>query len=415
MKKVVISIMLAMCCVFYLHAQKFEAYFTDETLRIDYIFGGNASQQQIYLDELIRLPSWAGRKHHMSELPLRGNGQIVVRDPESRECIYTTSFSSLFQEWLTTEEAEKVNKSFENTFLVPFPLKPVEVEITLRDMRHEVIATMKHMVDPKDVLIHRKGTERITPHKYLLKSGNAEDCIDIAIVAEGYTEAEMDLFLQDASNACEAIFDHEPFKSMKDKFNMIAVQSPSAESGVSIPGKSEWKQTAFSSNFDTFYSARYLTTSRVKAIHDALAGIPYEHIVILANTEQYGGGGIYNAYTLTTAHHPMFRPVVVHEVGHSFAGLGDEYFYENDTMSDTYPLDIEPWEQNITTLVDFSSKWEDMLESYPVGKFEGGGYTFKGVYRPVDNCRMRTNDHPDFCPVCQRSISRMIRFYTEKE
>ena len=71
-----------------------------------------------------------------------------------------------------------------------------------------------------------------------------------------------------------------------------------------------WKHTAFGSHFDTFYSDRYLTTSRVKAINDALAGIPYEHIIILANTEQYGGGGIYNAFTLTTAHHPNFRPVV---------------------------------------------------------------------------------------------------------
>ncbi len=160
-------------------------------------------------------------------------------------------------------------------------------------------------------------------------------------------------------------------------------------------------------------------------MHNALAGIPYEHIIILANTDEYGGGGIYNSYTLTTARHPMFRPVVVHEFGHSFGGLGDEYFYETaDIFAETYPLDIEPWEQNITTLVEFAIKWSDMVtvgaptrtapddaDKYPVGVYEGGGYASKGVYRPVDVCRMRNNTVKAFCPVCQRAITRMIEFY----
>ena len=213
---------------------------------------------------------------------------------------------------------------------------------------------------------------------------------------------------------------------MKDRFNIVAVASPSDDSGVSVPRLGEWKHTAFNSHFSTFYSDRYLTTRRVKSIHDALAGIPYEHIIILANTEEYGGGGIYNAYTLTTAHHPMFRPVVVHEFGHSFGGLADEYFYNDDVMTDTYPLDTEPWEQNISTRVDFASKWEDMLvkgtpvptpvseqAKYPVGVYEGGGYSAKGIFRPADNCRMRTNEHPTFCPVCQRALQRLIDFYTK--
>ena len=151
---------------------------------------------------------------------------------------------------------------------------------------------------------------------------------------------------------------------------------------------------------------------------------PYEHIIILANTDVYGGGGIYNSYTLTTAHHPMFKPVVVHEFGHSFGGLADEYFYEDDVMTDTYPLDVEPWEQNISTQVNFASKWKDMLplgtpiptpiaerKKYPVGVYEGGGYSAKGIYRPAYDCRMKTNGYPEFCPVCQRAIRRMIEFY----
>ena len=421
-----ILFLLCLIAVSSTRAQVFADHFADKTLRVDYIFNGNASGQAICLDGLSALPTWAGRKHHLAELPLQGNGQIVMRNAASGKTIYTTSFSSLFQEWLETDEARNVTKGFENTFLLPYPLQPVEIEITLLDPRRNVRASMKHIVHPNDVLIEQKGNSHITPHKYLLHNDSPEKCIDVAILAEVYTLQEIQTFYEDADIACKSIFDHEPFKSMKKRFNVVAVASPSTDSGVSVPRLNEWKHTAFSSHFSTFYSDRYLTTSRVKAIHDALAGIPYEHIIILANTEEYGGGGIYNSYTLTTAHHPMFRPVVVHEFGHSFGGLADEYFYDNDVMTDTYPLDIEPWEQNISTQVDFAAKWKDMLsentpvptpaevsENYPTGVYEGGGYSAKGIFRPAENCRMRTNEYPAFCPVCQRALRRIIEFYTE--
>ena len=421
-----ILFLLCLIAVASTRAQVFADHFADKTLRVDYIFNGNASGQAICLDGLSALPTWAGRKHHLAELPLQGNGQIVMRNAASGKTIYTTSFSSLFQEWLETDEARNVTKGFENTFLLPYPLQPVEIEITLLDPRRNVRASMKHIVHPNDVLIEQKGNSHITPHKYLLHNDSPEKCIDVAILAEGYTLQEMQTFYEDADIACKSIFDHEPFKSMKKRFNVVAVASPSTDSGVSVPRLNEWKHTAFGSHFSTFYSDRYLTTSRVKAIHDALAGIPYEHIIILANTEEYGGGGIYNSYTLTTAHHPMFRPVVVHEFGHSFGGLADEYFYDYDVMTDTYPLDIEPWEQNISTQVDFAAKWKDMLsentpvptpaevsENYPTGVYEGGGYSAKGIFRPAENCRMRTNEYPAFCPVCQRALRRIIEFYTE--
>ncbi|WP_148371525.1 IgA Peptidase M64 [Bacteroides bouchesdurhonensis] len=406
------------------YGQNFSDHFLDKTLRVDYIFTGDVKQQSIVLDELSELPTWAGRRHHLSELPLEGNGQITIKDLSTKQCIYKTSFSSLFQEWLSTDEAKETTKGFENSFLLPYPKQPVEVEIILLNPRKEVMTSFKHIVRPDDILIHKRGTSHITPHRYLLQSGNEKDCIDVAILAEGYTDKEMDIFYQDAEKACESLFSHEPFRSTKNKFNIVAVASPSIDSGVSVPRENTWKHTALQSHFDTFYSDRYLTTSRVKSIHNALAGIPYEHIIILANTDVYGGGGIYNSYTLTTAHHPMFKPVVVHEFGHSFGGLADEYFYEDDVMTDTYPLNVEPWEQNITTRVDFSSKWKDMLpsdtpiptpvsqkEKYSVGVYEGGGYSAKGIYRPAFNCRMKTNEHPEFCPVCQRAIRRVIDFY----
>ena len=304
--KHICCIILCFCTSIGSYAQNFADYFQNKTLRVDYIFTGDATQQAIYLDELSQLPTWAGRQHHLSELPLEGNGQIIVKDLASKQCIYKTSFSSLFQEWLSTDEAKETAKGFENTFLLPYPKQPVEVEVTLYSPRKKRLATYKHIVRPDDILIHKRGVSHVTPHRYMLQSGNEKDCIDVAILAEGYTEKEMDIFYQDAQRTCESLFSYEPFRSMKGKFNIVAVASPSTDSGVSVPRKNQWKQTAVHSHFDTFYSDRYLTTSRVKSIHNALAGIPYEHIIILANTDVYGGGGIYNSYTLTTAHHLLF-------------------------------------------------------------------------------------------------------------
>lgn len=428
MKKTVWILTLGLSLCGHAFAQNFDDYFVDKTLRLDYIFTGNADKQDICLDELSSLPQWAGRHTHLSELPLAGNGEITMKDKATGKVIYRTSFSSLFQEWLGEKEAKVLTRGFENTFLVPYPKQPAEITVTLKDAYQKPSATLTHEVNPKDILIHQRGMSNLTPHRYLWKGGSSEKCIDVAIMAEGYSAKDEALFYKDAEIACESLFDHEPFKKLKDRFNIVAVFSESKDSGVSIPRNNEWKTTAVSSHFDTFYSDRYLTTRSVKAIHNWLAGIPYEHIIILANTDTYGGGGIYNSYTLTTAHHSMFRPVVVHEFGHSFGGLTDEYAYD-EAPSPLYPYSVEPWEPNITTLVHFEDKWKDMVKPgtpiptkpqtdekllyTKVGVYEGGGYTKKGIYRPTTECRMKINEAPVFCPVCQRSLERLIRFYTE--
>jgi hypothetical protein len=411
-KKILLLTLFCFACI-YTKAQIFNDYFTDKTLRVDYIFSGTANQQNVSVEALSQLPTWAGRRHHLSELPLDGNGQITVNDLKSGTCIYKTSFSTLFQEWLDTDEAKSVNRGFENTYLLPYPKQPVEITVSFRDKKGNYNTMLKHVVKPDDILIRKQAKAHVTPYTYLQKGGTPEDCIDVAILAEGYTKEEMSLFIKDAKIACEALFSHEPFKSMKNKFNIVAVESPSEDSGVSAPKKGIWNNTAFSSHFDSFYSDRYLTSSNLIDIHNSLIGIPYEHIIILANTEQYGGGGIYNSFTLTTAHHQHFRPVVVHEFGHSFAGLGDEYYYEEDLFNNVYPLNVEPWEPNITTRVNFASKWEDMVNNGTAKLIEGGGYSFKGIYRGAADCRMKTNTCPGFCPVCQRAIKRLIDFYTQ--
>ena len=408
----------------------------DQTLRVDYIFSGTDKSQEISLDEMSSFEGWAGRRVNVEKAPLRGNGQVILTDASTGKVLYRQSFSTLFQEWQTTEEATRVRKSFENVFLLPMPAAPAVVKVELYDFRGAVSASLSHTVDPEDILIRRLDPVP-PPYEYLLKSGSIEDCIDVAIVAEGYTAEESEKFYADARTAMDAILAHEPFGQYKDRFNFVAVALPSEDSGVSVPGEGLWKKTALGSHFNTFYMDRYLTTLRLRQMHDRLCGIAYEHIVILANTDTYGGGGIFNSYTLTTAGHPSFKPVV-HEFGHSFGGLADEYYYDDQYVEYYYP-DCEPWEQNITTLYDFGSKWNDMLPKVigiptdpvegniwkmadegrslesMIGVYEGAGYQSKGVYRPFPDCRMKTNAAEGFCPVCRRALARIIEFYTEEE
>lgn len=382
----------------------------EQTLRVNYTFSGNSREARIYLDDLNVIDGWAGRRVNMKDLYLEGNGQIMMTDAQTGDTLYRNAFSTLFQEWQNTEEATRVDRSFENVYLLPMPTAKAVVEVKLTDNYNKVVATLRHTVDPEDILIRRIG-QNPPKWKYLHQGGSPEQCIDVVIVPEGYTADEMDLFYKDAGIAVNSLLSHEPFKTMQDRFNILAVELASKDGAVSVPLQGLWTETALSSHFSTFYSDRYLTTLRLRQLHDKLAGVPYEHIIILANTDVYGGGGIFNSYTLTTAHHAQFAPVVVHEFGHSFGGLADEYFYD-DQYEQYYNSETEPWEPNITTQVDFACKWKDKVPG--AGLYEGGGYMSKGVWRGFFDCRMKTNSYPEFCKVCQRSLEQIIRFYTEE-
>ena len=409
-------------------ALPFDSCFHDRTLRLDYVLAGDAHHSSIYLERMSVHEGWAGRRRHLADLPLEGNGRLTMTDAVTGDTLYRHSFCTLFQEWQSTTEATLVSKSFQQTLLVPMPMRRVVVSLELNDTHRKVCATMRHEVSPDDILIVRNTAGTRYECRDMLRSGSPQECIDVVFLAEGYTAAEMETFFADARAATDALLAHEPFKGMASRFNIVAVGAVSADSGVSVPLHGAWRNTVVHSHFSTFYSDRYLTTPHVFALHDALEGVPYEHVIVLANTDTYGGGGIYNLYTLTTAHHDQFRPVVVHEFGHSFGGLADEYFYDSP-YEPVYPADTEPWEQNITTRCDFGSKWADMItygtpvptpdamgQKAPtrhVGLYEGGGYQTKGVWRGCWDCRMRTNEAQEFCAVCRRALERLIRFYTE--
>ena len=422
----------------------FEACFEDATLRLDYVFCGDAAHQAVYFQQACRTSGWAGRRHHLDEPLLRGNGQVILRDAQDSCVLYVSSFSTLFQEWQTTDEATQLQRAFENCIQVPYPKAPVEVEIRLFDTRGQVCCSMRHRVDPSDILIRRQQ-DKGYPQRVLQRGGSIAEAIDVVIVGDGYAPQDYVKFFADAERACAALMKHEPFRDHAGRFNIRAVLPPSLQSGVSVPHAGRWKDTAFDSHFDTFYSTRYLTTSSMRRIYDALGTVPFEHLIVLVNTPIYGGGGIFNSVTVMGSDHPTFDQVIVHEFGHAFGGLADEYFYPSEE-SGQYPLDVEPWEPNITTLTDFGSKWEDLLApgvaiptaldslgsgtdvrriwhrltpeqkaslNLKIGVYEGAGYRSRGVYRPVQECRMKINECEEFCPVCSRAIVRMIEYYCE--
>jgi hypothetical protein len=400
----------------------FNCNFADSTIRLDYVLGGNKANPNVTLAHTFKSKGWSGRQLNLNALPLGGNAQLTVTTLDG-DTIYRTSFSTLYHEWLQLNDT--VQRAYENSVLMPRPRKTVNVELKVLDYHHRTISMHRHVLNPADILIRELPA---TGYKtYTVHSGSyTGNKIHVAILPEGFTADEMEKFHEYARRTANSLFSHEPFGTLRDRFDIIAVDVPSKDSDVSVPKDGIWRNTAFGSHFSTFYSDRYLTTPNVFEVHNALAGVPYEHIIILANTNVYGGGGIYNSYTLTTTGNPKFEPVVVHEFGHSFGGLADEYFYNGDVMDDTYPTDVEPWEPNITTLVDFDSKWKklipkttptptpvDKADKYPVGLYEGGGYSFKGIYRPADNCRMRINEIDHFCPACIDALDRLIKFYTE--
>ncbi len=407
-------------------ASSYSDFFTENACRVDFHFCGNAHQTLVYLDGVKQETYWGGRRNHLDADLNLGDFRFRVLDSLTQKVIYCNGFSALFREWQSTPEAATTSKSFEQAIQFPYPKRSVVLLIEKRTDFDQWQELFRYNLFPSDKLIDRRAPRKV-PVNTICKNTTPDKGIDIAVIAEGYTAAEQEKFYKDAQQLLKNLCTHEPFASNKARINLYAIAAPSEDSGVSVPQDSVWKNTAVGANFYTFYEPRYLTTLNVKKVYDYAALVPYDAVYILANTSRYGGGGIYNFYTLVTADNQYTTQVSVHEFGHSFGGLADEYFYEKqDVLAGMYDLTKEPWEPNITTLVKFDAKWKnDLPKGTPVptpsvdqyknrvGVFEGGGYITKGMFRPSFDCRMRTNSYPEFCPVCRTAIERMIRFLTE--
>jgi hypothetical protein len=424
-----ISFFLFINFIIPLQSQNFKDYFTNNACRADFQLSGNKSETKAYLVNIKQEPYWGGRRSQLATDMNLGQYRFQIIDSTTNKLLYTDGFSTLYYEWQTTNEAESVNKSFEQTIQFPFPLKSIIVRIEKRTDFEAWEPLLIFNMSPDDKLIKKSQPQKIAV-KEIFKNKSSDQAIDIAIIAEGYTFAEQEKFFADAQKIGNQITSHQPFTKYKKRINIYAVGAISEESGISMPQNDDWKNTAVGSHFHTFYASRYLTTPDVFKLRDLAASVPYDAIMILANTTTYGGGGIYNFYAVASADsRKAQREVVVHEFGHSFAGLGDEYFKEiPDVLDDMYDLTKEPWEPNITSLVSFDKKWKKDLDSdaeiptpvnektkkQKIGVFEGGGYMTKGMYRPAYDCRMRTNEAKSFCAVCEKSVERVIMHLTEK-
>lgn len=417
---------LALLCGLAGRAQgNFEDSFTEKSLRIDFALSGNKDSQSAAIERLREEPVWGGPRKNLVDTFRYGGYYINVYDAASDSLLYARGFNTLFEEWRTTEQARTETQSWTNSVAIPYPKAPVRIELTARDrsdMRFHPLLTQT--VDPASIFIDRGKLKENTVTR-LRYNGEPAGKVDLVFVAEGYTADEQAKFVADARRFEEALFATPPFDTRRADFNIWAVGTVSEESGTDLSGKGVFKHTALNSGYYTFGIDRYLTTPDMKAVRDAVWNVPCDAIFILVNTDAYGGGGMYNFYAMGTADHPRTPVVFVHELGHSLAGLADEYFSSEVAYQDFYNLKYEPWEPNITTLVDFGSKWKDLLPTgTPIptpldeehrekpGVFEGGGYVAKGIYRPMDHCMMR--DYAPFCPACVRAIHRMIDFLTDK-
>lgn len=422
MKKILI-VLMAFACLPASGQVNFDDYFIDKTLRFDFMLAGDHETTVAYPMEMKEEPFYGGSLTNLVDPFHFGNLRYEIYDQESGKLIYSRGYGSLFQEWQTTAEAKKIKRSFYEVATFPFPKNEVRFALKkyMKDGTLQVV--YETLIDPDDYFIRKEAAVE-TAHRKISGEKDHHRAVDLVFVAEGYTAQEMEKFHSDAERLAGILFEYAPYKDYKKEINIWAVDVVSEESGTDIPGEEIYRKTALNSSFYTFDLARYLTTFDIKSVRDYAAVVPYDNIIVLINSERYGGGGMYNYYSGTTSDHSLTPQVFTHEFGHGFAGLADEYYTSDVAYEEFYPFDIEPWEPNITTLVDFESKWKDMIaedtpvptpptEEYSdiVGLFEGGGYSAKGIYRPQIDCRMKSNEAEGYCKVCEQAIREMIEFY----
>lgn len=401
----------------------FDQWFDEGVMRLDLMFSGTADESTYALSGLKKEAYYSGSKSNLLDHFNYGDHKFEVRDAVRGTLIYSYTFSTLYREWQTTTEAKSLRRAYNHVIRFPWPRSSVKVEIFDRSWGGEFISAWTGLFDPGSIF-----TDPSVPMKFdvvdLEIHGAPEEKIDLLFLAEGYTEQEQEKFVEDARRSAGYIFSEEPLKSKRESFNVRAVKSVSLDSGSDIPGQGVWKNTVMNSSFYTFGIERYMTTMDYAAVCDVAANSHYDQIYILVNTDKYGGGGMYNLYSISAADNMESRAVVIHEFGHAFGGLADEYYNSAVAYNDFFNLETEPWNPNLTTLVNFDSKWKDRLDKdTPVptpqeeefknilGVYEGGGYEAKDVYRPMIDCRMHTNDAA-FCPVCEAALVKMIERYS---
>lgn len=438
-----------------------------QTMRIDYFHTGDAKQEVFSFDRAIIEPlPWPGDLSRSLDDTNMGKYFFEVRDQKTQRALYSRGFASIYGEWETTDEAQKITRTFSESFRFPAPDQPVEIILKKRDTKNNWIEIWKTSLDPKDIFIDRAKPRAPAPLIPIQKMGDPATKVDLLLLGDGYTARESAKFVADARRLIAVLFATSPFKEHRSDFNVWGLCPPASQSGISRPSTGIYRDSL--STYDAFGSERYILAFDNQRLRKVAQFAPYEFIEILANGRTYGGGGIFNLYSTVAVDNAFANYVFVHEFGHHFAGLADEY-YTSPVAYAPAGERIEPWEFNATAMLDKNNlKWKDLVaadtplptpwnkeefEAYSrdygkrraqlrkdnrpesemealfredrrrvdammakekyagkVGAFEGAMYEAKGYYRPQVDCIMfsRTNY---FCKVCSRAIEKVMALY----
>jgi hypothetical protein len=447
----------------------YKQYFSDQTMRVDYFHTGTATEEHFSLDRILNDGAWAGSETVLLDGLNRGLYLFKITDTLTNTLLYSRGFASVFGEWQSI--GDPAWGTFHESLRFPWPKLPVKLTIEKRDAKNIFVAIWSTVIDPKARIVNPsvlKSTYKIFPY---IENGKSANHVDIVILGDGYTAAEMDKFHNDVKSLTDELFTVEPFKSRKADFNVRAVETPSASSGVNKPHPGIFNRTPLSMSYGAFDSERYALSYDNRTIRDVAAGVPYDYMFILINERTYGGGGIFNLYSTVAADNKFSRYIFVHEFGHCFAALADEY-YTSDVSYQAAAVTVEPWEPNVTALLDPASlKWKELVKpgtpiptpwgktefdnfSYGIqkerralraanvpeeqmealfqrekktslemfgknkfkdatGAFEGGNYMQFGIYRSALDCIMFTRNKQEFCPACTKAVSEVIDMYAK--
>jgi hypothetical protein len=341
----------------------FDDYFVDKTMRLDYFHIGDAKQEWIAVDHVYEQGIWAGSQHNLIDKFDNGRYYAKIYDATSGQLIFSKGFDSYFGEYKTTNQALKgIKRAYHETILIPYPKKNIRFTLEVRDRKNILQPLFSQEINPSSVSIIKENLDKNVKVFEILKSGNPHQKVDIAFIAEGYTSREEEKVKADLKRFSEVFFNHEPYRTYKDRFNIYGVFKPSEESGCDEPRPGIFKNTALNATFNSLGSERYLLTEDNKSLRDIAAHVPYDALYIMVNHKRYGGGGIYNLYCTFTVDSQWYEYLFLHEFGHSFAGLADEYYTSSVAYNEFYPRGVEPVEPNITALLDPKNlKWKDLL------------------------------------------------------
>lgn len=441
------------------------------SMRVDFFHSGNHAMEMFSLDQVVIEPlSWTGNMAQPVDKTLRG--KYLFEIVAAGKIAWSRSFSSIYGEWETTAEAQTINRSFHESVRFPTQNDIFELVLKKRDDENQFQEVWRIELDPGDVLVHRETARFADRVVAIHEGGDPATSVDLLLLGDGYTAAEHDDFVVKAKEMADVLFSTSPFRERKDDFNIWALAPPAAESGISRPSTGVFRDSPLGTTYDAFRSERYVLTFDNKAMRRAASSAPYDFIEILTNTETYGGGGIYGLFSTAAANSEWAPYLFVHEFGHHFAGLADEY-YTSSVAYEAPDVITEPYEPNVTALLDPDNlKWKHFVKpgtplptSWPkaefekhsiavqqrrsemraanvgeeemnalfrytkqyaeelfeksgqkgvVGAFEGGNYQAEGIYRSEQDCLMFTRSE-SFCAVCAEAIGKVIDEYTLTE